>query len=506
MTVTPPCKARNSPKTDFLPKGGKMYHLGAKVRNSQNMSAKTAPLKPTLLHQYQRKAIHHIINNPQCALFMQMGLGKSISTLSAFVAIQHKDPTAKALIVAPKRVADATWRQEAEKWEHTQHLQFVSITGTPAQRAKALNQDADIYLISRDTVAWLCDTTKRLPFSVLVIDELSSFKNPRSLRFKALKRRRKEFTRIIGLTGTPTPNGLMDLWAQMFLIDGGEALGKYLTHYRQTYFKPANMNRQTGVVYKYAPKPNAMQEISDRLTKCLSMKTEDYIDLPPVIMKDIRLQLTAPELAKYKELERDMCMKLQGEEITTANAATLVNKLRQYTAGAVYTEEHIPVPTTPIKREALQEIFESEDTPLLVGYEFQHETQTLNQVCKGWRRLQTAQDVQDWNSGNIPMAAGHPASIGHGLNLQAGGNRMAWLTPPWSLELYEQFNARLARQGQTKPVIIYRLIVEGTVDETVIEMLDSKANTQTALMDAVKTLMAKHNGNQDTQQIQEPQV
>lgn len=402
----------------------------------------------------------------------------------------------RVLIVAPRTVAESTWQDEAEKWEHL-HLKFSTVLGTPSQRIKALKQDADCYVISRDSVTWLCEYYRyQLPFDMLVLDESSSFKNPQAKRFKALRRARTCFDRVILLTGTPAPNTLLDIWSQIYLLDGGEALGRTITSYRNQYFRPDKRNGY--IVYSYRLRDDqAEQEIYDAIApEVMSLKAADYLKLPPRIDNVIRVEMDAKAQKIYKAMEKDLVLGLgTDDEITAMNAAALSNKLLQLANGCVYTDEGNTVAVHDAKIEKLKEIAEqNEGKPILVFYAYKHDLSKLQQRFPAAKTLEGAAELRDWNAGRIPMLLAHPASTAYGLNLQAGGNIIVWYGLTWSLEQYQQANARLYRQGQDKPVIINHLVTKGTMDEQVMKALQSKAAGQDALLAAVKAKIQEYGG------------
>lgn len=454
-------------------------------------------LSPENLHSYQRFGVQHILKNEAAGLFLDMGLGKTVTTLTAIRELIYGLEVDRVLVVGPKRVVESVWTQEALKWQHTAGLSFSLIAGNPKQRKKALEATADVYLVSRDNVAWLCDQYggSFLPFDMLVLDELSSFKNHQSQRFKALKRVRKSIGRVVGLTGTPAPNGLIDLWAQVYLLDGGERLGHSIGRYREAYFRPDKQNG--GIVYSYKLKDAS---VTDRIYKaigdvCISMKAEDFLDMPEKLIIDQRLVFEADLAQKYKDFEREQVLNLLSElgekEISVATAAALSNKLLQYANGAVYDETKAVHEVHEMKLEALEEIREAANgRPLLVAVAFRHDAaRILKRFGKkiDARVLDGQKDIDDWNAGRVDMLILHPASGGHGLNIQHGGNYVVWFGLNWSLELYKQLIARLWRQGQkAKQVFIYRLIAAGTIDERVVNSLAEKDGTEAELLGAVK--------------------
>lgn len=451
------------------------------------------------LHGYQNTGVQHILDNSHCALFKEMGLGKTVTTLTAAeILIYQELEISTILIVAPKRVVESVWDAECEKWDHLHKLKLSKITGNLKQRKAALQKKADIYLISRDNIAWLCGLYggSMLPFCMLVIDELSSFKNPKSVRFKALRGVQPSFKRVVGLTGTPAPNGLMDLWSQMYLLDRGERLGKYISSYRENYFKPGNRNGH--IVYNYKLAPEGEKRIHAKIADiCISMKAEDYLDLPGRINNIIEIRFP-PELQKqYDDFEREQVLQLfAGDtEISAVNAAALSNKLLQFANGAIYDEEKNWHVVHDLKIEAIKEIIEDANgNPVLIAWTYRHDMERLKLALKSYapRELKVDQNIKDWNEGKIQVMLMHPASGGHGLNLQAGGNIIIWFGQTWSLELEQQFNARLARQGQKKVVIINKLAAVSTIDMDVIAAQEAKSISQEGLMAAVKSKIEKY--------------
>jgi SNF2 family DNA or RNA helicase len=447
-------------------------------------------------YEYQKHATQHIIENTGCGLFMEMGLGKTVCTLTAIdVLLNQALEVTKVLVIAPKRVAEDTWISEAGKWEHLKHLSLSLVLGTEKQRKEALRAKADIYVINRENVVWLVSYLGiAWPFDMVVIDELSSFKSNKAARFKALRLIRPKIDRVVGLTGTPAPNGLLDLWPQLYLLDQGERLEKTISKYRDKYFKPGKRNGH--IIYEYDLKVNE-QEIYDKIGDiCISMKAEDYLQLPDKVERSIAVKLKPETYQKYVQFERDQILALsESDRITAINAAALTNKLLQYANGAVYDDTKIYHDVHDEKLEELAEIIEAADgKPVLVFYSYQHDLHRIKRYFNKLKpkQLCSRQDIQDWNNGKINLLVAHPASAGHGLNLQAGGNIIVWFGLPWSLELYQQANARLYRQGQTQAVIIHRLIATGTMDEDVLTALDGKADSQEALMQAVKARIKKY--------------
>lgn len=442
------------------------------------------------LHDYQVKAVNHIISNRGCALFLDMGLGKTVSTLTALEILLTNKRIRKPLIIAPKRVAECTWSDELTKWEHLKSLTISKILGTAQQRRDALRKRADLYIINRDNVTWLVDYLgDAFDFDTLVLDELSSFKSPKAKRFKALRKVLPKADRVIGLTGTPAPNGLIDLWSQIYLLDRGQRLEKTLTAYRSIYFTPGRSNGY--IVYEWRPRPYSQDIINRKLSDiCLSMSARDYLKLPDVMYSEIPVVLPEDVMARYKEFEREKIVELGDDPITATNAAVLANQLRQFASGALYKEagSHQYEVIHSEKIEALKEIADTSQSNILVGYEFQHDYKRIKEAIPSFTKLDTTKDIKDWNQQKIPLAGGHPASMGHGLNLQRGGNHIVWFTPPWSLELYQQFNARLHRQGQDKPVMIHHLVAKGTIDERVMKVLRGKDDVQSAILETIKEL------------------
>lgn len=439
-------------------------------------------------HDYQAYATQFIIDHPECAILLGMGMGKSVITLTAIEALKHDYfDVDKVLVIAPVRVARDTWPAEIEKWDHLAGLTVSPIIGTAKQREAAANRDADIYTIGRENVPWLVKHHgSRWPYDMVVIDELSSFKNPQAKRFKALKKVRPKINRIVGLTGTPAPNSLLDIWAPFRLIDNGQRLGRFITHYRDQYFLPDKRSGQ--VIYSWKIRPGADQAIYDNIADItVSMKTTDYLTLPEVTRQHIEVTLAPKEQKMIDTLKRDLVLDLGDDTIDAENAATLSLKLQQLAGGAIYNEDKTGViEVHDQKLRALAELVEQADgNTLLVAFWFKHDRDRILSAIPNARVLDTTQDFQDWNAGKIPVGLIHPASAGHGLNLQAGGHIMVWFTTPWSLELYEQANARLHRQGQTEPVSIIHIDTANSIDQDVHAALVRKDTTQSALIAAV---------------------
>ncbi|TYR17946.1 DEAD/DEAH box helicase [Corynebacterium urealyticum] len=441
-------------------------------------------------HDYQHFATRFIETHPQAAIFLGMGMGKTVLTLTAIrnLILDHFT-VHKALIIAPLRVARDTWPTEAAKWPHLNDLTTSTILGTPTQRTAGLNADADVYITNRENIPWLVEQTwPNWPFDMVVIDELSSFKNHKAQRFKALMKCRPKITRMVGLTGTPSPNGLLDLFGMFRLLDGGQRLGRFITHYRDRWFTPDKRNGAQ--VYSWKSKPGAEEEIYDAISDItVSMRTCDHLTLPEVTYQTMPVQLAAKEAKLYDTIKRDMVAELDGATVDAVNAAALSGKLQQLASGALYVDDdRTVVHVHDQKLKALDEIMDTAaGNTVLVAYWFKHERDRILQWRKDARELDTAEDFAAWNRGEVPLGLIHPASAGHGLNLQSGGHLMVWMTTPWSLELYEQANARLHRQGQTEPVSITHVVARGTIDERVLKALEGKAATQQALVQAVAT-------------------
>ena len=441
-------------------------------------------------HEYQKRAIERLISNSHVGLFLDMGLGKTVITLTAIEQlIYDRFEVNRVLVIAPKRVAEDTWSREHEKWDHLKHLRLSKVLGNPDQRLKAVDADADIYVIGRDNTAWLVDhwlRERRWPYDMIVIDELSGFKSPDAKRWKALKKTLNVTRRVVGLTGTPSPNGLMDLWGQMYLLDQGERLGRTLGEYRATYFTPGA--HQGYVVYKWNARPGAQKAIEAKISDiCMSMSADDYLTLPKCIDNVIRLRLSEKQLGAYKKMETEQLLKIDDDTAVVAlNAAAVMTKLLQIASGQVYDDKGKAVVIHDVKLKALAEIIDDSTSPVLVFYSFRSDAERIKQAIKGVRELETAEDIAEWNAGRISVLLAHPASVGYGLNLQDGGHTIVWYGLTWSLELYQQANARLHRQGQRRPVIVHHLIAEGTVDEQVMRALQTKDTSQAALLAALK--------------------
>lgn len=442
-------------------------------------------------HNYQQYAIDYIENHPIAAVLLDMGLGKTSITLTAINNLLFDSfDVHKVLVVAPLRVARDTWSAEIEKWEHLKDLRYSIVVGTERERLKALSIPADIYIINRENVQWLVeDSGLPFDFDMAVIDELSSFKNHQSKRFKAFMKVRPKLKRIVGLTGTPAGNGLMDLYAEFRLLDMGERLGRFISQYRDAYFQPDKRNGM--IIYSYKPLPYAEQQIYDKISDItISMKATDHLKMPELISSEYTVQLTEKQKEKYEKLKKELVLTSDDNEVTAANAAALSNKLSQMASGAVYSDDGSIVEVHDGKLDALEDIIESMNgKPLLVAYWFKHD---LERIKKRFdvREIKSSEDISDWNDGKIPVALIHPASAGHGLNLQSGGSTLVWFSLPWSLELYQQTNARLWRQGQTaNTVVIQHIITKDTIDAKILNALKAKDTTQAELISAVKAYL-----------------
>lgn len=439
-------------------------------------------------HDYQKYAIEYIEEHPIAAVLLDMGLGKTSITLTALVNLLFDSfEVHKVLVIAPLRVARTTWSDEIQKWEHLSVLKYAVAVGTEEERLSAMRSKADIYIINRENLQWLIEKSGiAFDFDMVVVDELSSFKNWQSKRFKAFMKARPKVKRIVGLTGTPSSNGLMDLFAEFKLLDMGERLGRFIGQYRSAYFAPDKRNGQ--IIYSYKPLSGAEDAIYQKISDItISMKSSDHLKMPELISTQYDVTLSEKEQVKYKKLKKELVLNLPNGEITAANAASLTGKLSQMANGAVYGDDEKILEIHEKKLDALEDIIEAANgRPILVAYWFRHD---LERIRKRFdvREIKTAKDISDWNSGNIPIAVIHPASAGHGLNLQSGGSYLVWFGLTWSLELYQQTNARLWRQGQTaNTVVIQHIITKGTVDEEIMKALKAKDTSQSALISAVK--------------------
>ena len=443
-------------------------------------------------HKYQQYAIDFIIKNPIAAILLDMSMGKTAICLMAIQHLMYESfEVNKVLVICPLRVT-LTWRDEIAKWSQLNGLTYSIVKGTAAQRKKALQADADIYIINRENVPWLINTSGvPFDFDMVVVDELSSFKNHQTARHKALMKVRPYIKRIVGLTGTPVSGGLMDLFAEFKLLDMGERLGRFIGQYRLNYFKPDRVNGP--IVYSYKLLPGAEEKIYDKISDItISMKAVDYLDMPELISTEYPVYLDEDEMAKYEELKKDLILSTPEHEVTAANAASLSNKLSQMANGAVYTDDKEIIKFHDKKLDALEDIIESANgKPLLVAYWFKHDytriVERLEKIGVKYMKIDTDESIRKWNNKEIPVALIHPASAAHGLNLQQGGNTMVWLGLSWSHELYAQACCRLYRQGQSEGTVsIIHLVTKGTIDERIMKALSQKENTQSALIDAVK--------------------
>lgn len=448
-------------------------------------------------HDYQRYCIQRLIGEPVLGLFLDMGLGKTVITLTAVNDLRYnRFLVSKVLVIAPKKVAEDTWIREAKKWDHLKLLRVIPVLGSQQKRIRALNTPGDVYVLSRDNVQWLVDYYRNSwPFDMVVVDELSSFKSHRAKRFRKLNMVRGHIRRMVGLTGTPAPNGLIDLWAQIYLLDQGKRLGRTLTSYRENYFTPARRNRDT--IFSYEPLPGADGIIRERIQDiCISLSAKDYLKLPDRIdnVRYIKLDLRARKA--YKEMEKQLLLEVDGETIDATSAAVLSNKLLQICNGAVYNENKQAVEIHDNKLEAFKELVEaSQGRAILVFYNFQHDRdRIINCLSKSHLKvgeLKSPETIDQWNRKELDILLAHPASAAYGLNLQTGGNVIVWFGLNWSLELYQQANARLYRQGQKENVIIHHLVVEDSRDQDVMEALADKQATQDSLLESLKARIRK---------------
>lgn len=438
-------------------------------------------------HDYQKYATEFILTHPIAAVFLEMGLGKSVITLTAlFDLCLDQFLIRKVLVIAPLRVARDTWPSEIKKWDHLDGLLYSVVVGTEAERRAALMRKADVYIINRENVDWLI-TKSKIPFDfeMVIIDELSSFKSFQAKRFKSLLKARPIVKRIVGLTGTPSSNGLMDLWAEFRILDLGQRLGRYITHYRNAYFTPDKRNGE--VIFSYKPLPGAEEAIYEKISDItISMKSCDYLKLPECVINEVPVVMSEEEMSIYDRFREDMVAKIKDQEIDAANAAVLSGKLLQMANGAVYDDDKKALHIHDRKLDALEDLIEGANgKPVLIAYWYQHDADRIK-ARFDVREIKTSKDIEDWNAGKISAAIIHPASAGHGLNLQTGGYTLIWFGLTWSLELYQQTNARLYRQGQKNTVVIHHIIAKGTIDEQVMKALRKKEKTQDALIDAVK--------------------
>lgn len=436
-------------------------------------------------HDYQTYATRFLLEHPVSCLMLDCGLGKTVITLTAlWELVLDSFDIGRVLVIAPKRVAENVWVQEIRKWEHLTGLTAVRVLGSEQVRRSALNTPAFLYIINRENVTWLVKN-RRWDFDMVVIDELSSFKSHQAQRFKAMRKVRPLVTRIVGLTATPAPNSLMDLWSEMCLLDMGQRLGRYIGGYRERFFVPDKRNRE--IVYSYKPREGAEDKIYELISDiCISMKAKDHLQMPELMTNRVTVSMSPKEREVYDRLRRDMVTELNGEELDAVNAASLSSKLQQMASGAVYGSDHQTVVLHSRKLDALEDLIEAANgKPLLVAYWFHHEHDRLHErfAC---RDINTAEDIAAWCAGEIPVGLIHPASAGHGLNLQSGSSTLVWFSLTWSLELYEQLNDRLWRQGQEHTVVIHHIISDGTIDEDIMSALERKDVGQNALRDAVR--------------------
>lgn len=436
-------------------------------------------------HDYQAYATEFILEHPVCCLMLDCGMGKTVVTLTAlWDLVLDSFDTGRVLIIAPKRVAETVWQQEIEKWEHLTGLNAVRVLGSAAERRAALNRKASVYIINRENLVWL---TKNAAwnFDMVVVDELSSFKSHQSQRFKALKAVRPKVGRIVGLTGTPAPNSLMDLWPEMYVLDMGQRLGRFIGGFRERFFVPDKRNRE--IIYSYKPREGAEEAIYSLISDiCISMKAVDYLDMPKLVDNRVFVEMSAREQKSYDQFAKDMVLSLDGEELDAINAAALSNKLQQMANGAIYGEDRKVLYLHDRKLDALEDLVEAANgKPMLVAYWFKHDHDRIHERFSV-RDIDTPKDIEDWNSGKILVALIHPASAGHGLNLQSGGSTLVWFSMTWSLELYQQLNDRLWRQGQKHTVVVHHILTKGTIDEDIIRALERKDVSQSALVAAVR--------------------
>ncbi|EGJ26775.1 DEAD/DEAH box helicase [Streptococcus porcinus] len=454
------------------------------------------------LHNYQVVAKDFIMGHPHAAVILDMGMGKTATTLSAVNELMFdRFEVTKVLVIAPLRVANTVWSDEIEQWSELRHLRYSKIVGTPKQRMVALQKDADIYIVNRENLPWLVELcSPYFKWDMVVIDELSSFKSWQSKRFKAFMAMRPYMKRIVGLTGTPSSNGLMDLFAEFKVIDGGERLGRFIGEFRSRYFEEGRRNGN--IVYEYIPMDYAECQIQDKISDItISMKALDYLDMPELISTKKLVHMSDKEKEKYSQFKKEYVLsELDGLEVTAANAASLTNKLVQLSNGAVYSDDHTVVSLHEQKLDALEDILESANgEPVLVAYWFKHDLarimSRLEKLKVKSRVLKTEEDIREWNKGNVPVGLLHPAGAGHGLNLQKGGHHLVWFGLTWSLELYQQTNARLWRQGQeSETVVIQHIVTEGTIDEEILKALENKDAQQERLIEAVKAQVGGADG------------
>ncbi|MDP2659868.1 MAG: DEAD/DEAH box helicase [Dehalococcoidia bacterium] len=444
---------------------------------------------------YQQRAIQRILEQTACGLFLDMGLGKTVITLTAVIELLHdRFDVSRVLVIAPLRVAQSVWTDEAVKWQHTRYLRISRVLGSQKQRVAALDTPADIWIINRENTEWLVDYFgRRWPFDAVIIDELSSFKSSRARRFRALRKVRPLVKWIVGLTGTPAPNGLLDLWSQVYLLDGGERLGRSIRGYRERFFEPGKRDPSRRIVYSWVPKPEAEKAIYRKLADlCVSMRAEDWLQVPEQIDRTAVVQLPPGARKMCRRLERDMLLPFVSANVVASTAAVLSNKLLQLANGAVYDDQGQVQWVHDAKLDALEDLIEAANgNPVLVYYTYRHDYQRLRARFPQAVLLDTPESIKAWNDRRTPILLAHPASAGHGLNLQTGGNNVIWFGLPWSLELYQQGNGRVHRQGQTERVTVWHLVVKDSMDENVMRVLAGKAAGQDALLEAVRARIAK---------------
>lgn len=443
-------------------------------------------------HEYQKYCIDYILSHPLAAIFLDCGLGKTAIALTAIERLIYDEfEVSKVLVVAPLRVAKVTWSDEIKKWDHLSHMSYSVAVGSEKERIEALNKKADVYMINRENLQWLVEKSG-LPFDydMVVLDELSSFKSWQSKRFRSFMKVRPKVERVVGLTGTPSSNGLMDLFAEFKCLDMGKRLGRLITQYRNAYFMPDRTNGQ--VVYSYKPRPFAEEEIYHRVSDItISMKAMDHLKMPELLENRYPVYMDDGERLKYEAMKKDLVLAFENEDITAANAAALSNKLSQMANGAVYSDEGSTVRIHDRKLDALEDIIEASSGPILLCYWYKHDleriTARLDELKVGYAKISSEESIRSWNEGKFKIGLIHPASAGHGLNLQAGGNHIVWFGLTWSLELLEQTNARLWRQGQkAETVVVQYIVTAGTIDERILDAISRKEKDQNALIDAVK--------------------
>ncbi|MCQ2299775.1 MAG: DEAD/DEAH box helicase [Bacteroidales bacterium] len=443
-------------------------------------------------HAYQERAVRWVVDHPRCALFLDMGLGKTVSTLTALVRLIDEAEISRVLVVAPKKVAESTWATEAAKWDHTRGLRVVAVAGDAERRRRAMAEEADVYVASRDNVQWLVDNYRRGSFDCIVVDELTSFKNHQAKRFKALRKWTAAARRVVGLTGTPVPNSMLDLWAQIHVIDNGERLGKFVGKYREQYFTAVPIGN---FATKYAIRPGAEAAILERIGDiCLTMRAGDYLSLPGLSEVTEYVELPEATMRRYRQFEREQVAVFaeQGATVIADSAAAMMSKLGQWANGAVYDGERNVVEVHDEKIERLAELVEAAQSPVLVFYQYRHDLSRILAKIRGAREYRGDDDLREWNDGGIGVLVAHPASAAYGLNMQRGGHYIVWFGLGFNLEQYQQANARLHRQGQTRPVTAYRLLARGTVDELAGAAIDRKAGLQEGVITALKEILKNY--------------